>query len=133
MNSLYPAVAERAEHRCEYCRAPEAVYNFRYEVEHIAPQASGGTHDLENLALSCRACNAFKQIRTSGVDPESGELMRLFHPRRDLWTEHFRFVLATQEILGRTAVGRATVQALRLNEEFQRTARRHWVTLELFP
>ena len=122
MNRLYPVVAERAEHRCEYCRAPEAVYNFRYEVEHIVPQSAGGMDDLDNLALSCRACNAFKQSQAIS-----------FHPRHDLWIEHFRFEPETQEIVGITPTGQATVRALRMNEEFQRTARRHWTTLELFP
>lgn len=30
MNPRYPAVAQRAAHRCEYCLAPEAVFNFRH-------------------------------------------------------------------------------------------------------
>ena len=35
MNPRYSAVAERAGHRCEYCGAPEVVFNFPFEVEHI--------------------------------------------------------------------------------------------------
>jgi hypothetical protein len=46
-------VAERAGHRCEYCGAPEAVFNFPFEVEHIIPPAQGGTDDASNRALAC--------------------------------------------------------------------------------
>lgn len=37
MNPNYERVAERANHRCEYCQAPELVFNFPFEVEHIIP------------------------------------------------------------------------------------------------
>jgi len=30
MNPHYARVAQRAGHRCEYCRAPEAVFNFPF-------------------------------------------------------------------------------------------------------
>ena len=40
MNPRYAPVAERAGHRCEYCRAPEAIFNFPFEVEHIVPTST---------------------------------------------------------------------------------------------
>jgi hypothetical protein len=50
VNPHYPLVAERAAHRCEYCHAPEAIFNFPFEVEHIIPPLHGGRpivrHDL---------------------------------------------------------------------------------------
>ena len=52
MNPAYPVVSERAEHRCEYCRAPELVFNFPFEVEHIVPVCRGGANTDANLALS---------------------------------------------------------------------------------
>jgi hypothetical protein len=55
LNPLYPQIAERAEHRCEYCRAPEAIFNFPFEVEHILPSTRGGVDEPFNLALACRA------------------------------------------------------------------------------
>ena len=69
MNPLYPAVALRAGHRCEYCRAPEAVFNFPFEVEHITPIALGRDDSDGNLALSCRACNVHKAAAVDGLDP----------------------------------------------------------------
>ena len=65
MNPLYPGVAERAGERCEYCRAPEQVFNFAFEVEHILPRASGGDNASGNLALACEACNLYKSDSTS--------------------------------------------------------------------
>ena len=35
MSPRYALVAARAKHRCEYCHAPEAIFNFPFEVEHI--------------------------------------------------------------------------------------------------
>ena len=60
MNRHYEVVSERSQHRCEYCRAPEAMFNFPFEVEHIVPKSKMGSGELENLALSCRGCNLYK-------------------------------------------------------------------------
>ncbi len=60
MNPSYPLVAARARHACEYCRAPEIVFNLPFEVEHITPQSRGGKTTEDNLALSCRSCNLYK-------------------------------------------------------------------------
>jgi hypothetical protein len=129
----YEAVAERAGHRCEYCRAPEAPFNFRFEVEHIHPIAATGTSILINLALACRACNLYKQARTHAVDPMHGNSVLLFHPRQQNWSEHFVFDPDTRRIEGVTSTGRATVIQLQMNTDLAIAARRLWITLELFP
>lgn len=49
--NLYPDVAQRADHLCEYCHAPEVLFNSRFPVDHIIPRVFGGSDDLENLAL----------------------------------------------------------------------------------
>ena len=72
MNPHYPSVARRAGHRCEYCCAPEAIFNFPFEVEHIVPPQRGGGGDESNLALSCRSCNLFKTDQTEAIDPDTG-------------------------------------------------------------
>src|SRR4051794_41150527 len=105
---LYHLVAARAGHRCEYCLAPEAIFNARFEVEHIQPRHTGGVDDESNLALSCRACHASKHTATSNRDPLSGRTVPLFSPRTDTWDEHFVIEEQSAEILGLTAVGRAT-------------------------
>ena len=83
MNPRYPMVASRAGNRCEYCRAPEVVFNFACEVEHIVPTLLGGNDSDDNLALSCRACNVRKGAAIEHTDPQLGVPVRLFDPRKD--------------------------------------------------
>ena len=90
MNPHYTQVALRAVHRCEYCHAPEAVFNFPMEVEHIVPVSRGGDDSTENWALACRACNLYKATHVNGRDPETRAVVRLFHPRQDRWRDHFQ-------------------------------------------
>jgi hypothetical protein len=132
MNPHYAEVAGRAGHRCEYCGAPEAVFNFAFEVEHVLARSRGGADELENTALACRSCNLFKSDCLESVDPQSGTLVRLFDPRRDLWLEHF-VVLSSGSIEGRTPIGRATANLLRLNSEAQQVARSNWIALRIYP
>ena len=133
MNPAYPAVALRADHRCEYCHAPEVVFNFPFEVEHIIPIAQSGVDDAINLALACRSCNLWKAAHLDGFDPESNATVLLFHPRTDQWEAHFAVDPERGDILGQTPSGRATITRLRLNHPAQRLARQQWMRLGLFP
>lgn len=132
MNPHYPEVALRAGHRCEYCHAPEAVFNLSLEVEHIVPLARGGAQTAANWALACRACNLYKATHMTGRDPTNDCAVRLFHPREDQWNDHFQVTPESGEIMGRTAIGRATIGRLILNHPAQLAARRQWMRLGLF-
>src|SRR5512135_536754 len=110
---LQAAVRLRAEGRCEYCHFPEAFARLPFQVDHIIPEKHQGPTTLENLALSCFSCNTCKGPNLAGLDPQTGELTRLFHPRRDRWEGHFRW--EGPVLFGLTAVGRVTVQVLRIN------------------
>jgi hypothetical protein len=133
MNPHYPVVASRAAHRGEYCCAPEVIFNFPVEVEHIMPLARQGSDDDGNLALACRACNLRKSDHLSGVDETTQSQERLFHPRLDRWEEHFRVDQESGRIEGESPVGRATVARLEMNSLTQMEARRLWIRLGLFP
>jgi hypothetical protein len=133
MNPHYPLVAHRAAHHCEYCRAPEAVFNLPFEVEHIIPPLHGGLDDESNWALACRSCNLHKSAYVEGIDPETRTTLRLFHPRHDRWADHFRVEAATASIVGLTATGRATVARLQMNAPAPLAARVQWMRLHLFP
>ncbi|MGO9913686.1 MAG: HNH endonuclease [Isosphaeraceae bacterium] len=133
MNPLYPLVAQRAGHRCEYCRAPEAIFNLPFEVEHIVPTSREGPDDESNCALACRSCNLYKSDQVEGRDDVTQEVVRLFEPRRDRWHEHFRIERDTATVLGLTPTGRATVAALQMNRAVQLAARQQWMLLGLFP
>src|SRR5438876_738912 len=50
----------------------------------------------------------------TGIDPVGKEIVALFHPRRDEWSQHFRF--NGLHIEGITPTGRATVRLLTLND-----------------
>jgi hypothetical protein len=111
--ALRRLVHERAGGRCEYCLMPEAMGFFPHEVDHVVAQKHGGATHQDNLALSCALCNKHKGTDLSSIDPETGRLVPLFHPRRDRWTDHFR--IEKGALLPRTASGRVTVRLLQLN------------------
>jgi hypothetical protein len=126
-------VAQRAGHRCEYCRAPEAIFNLPFEVEHIIPTSQDGSDEESNCALACRSCNLYKSNQTEGLDRVTGEAVRLLHPRQDLWATHCRIDVEAASISGVTPTGRVTVAILQMNRAVQLAARRQWMILGLFP
>jgi HNH endonuclease len=127
------AVEQRADWRCEYCRAPQRICGYRFHVEHIRPRALGGGDDASNLALACSSCNLAKGVRTEAVDPVSGSSTPLFNPRRQRWSEHFAWERETYRLVGTSAVGRATVVALDLNAPLRLEARAAWWELGWLP
>lgn len=84
-----------------------------FHVEHIIARKHGGTDAPENLAWACLYCNLYKGPNLAGLDPDTGELTRLFHPRRDTWEEHF--CCENARMAGKTPVGRTTVWLLEMN------------------
>jgi hypothetical protein len=113
--ALRRAVYERAKGRCEYCRSQANFTTESFVVEHIIPRHARGATVLENLALSCFGCNSHKHKKTLGIDPLTGEAVSLFHPRLQLWSEHFAWTNSFTEISGLTAIGRAKVVTLHFN------------------
>ena len=104
----------RADERCEYCGLRQERSQLRHHVEHIIAKQHGGSDDSDNLALACHRCNLHKGPNLTGIDPETRQIAPLFHPRRDLWSDHFFFEGVRVSSL--TAVGRATVHVLDLND-----------------
>lgn len=133
MNPNYPPVAQRARHNCEYCHAPEVIFNVAFEVDHIIPIAKGGLDDLQNLALACRICNLRKFDYVDGVDPVTQQQVRLFNPRTDIWEDHFAVQQQPPFYLeAKTSIGRATVERLEMNGFLQLRARALWIALGIF-
>lgn len=124
-------VRERARGRCEYCLAPDSVSFLPFEPDHIVAQKHGGATDEGNLALCCSLCNKHKGSDLASVDPESGEVVLLYHPRRDRWAEHF--LLVALRIEGASSRGRATVRLLQLNRVERLEERALLVEAELWP
>ena len=85
------------------------------------------------MAASCYRCNEFKGAKTYAVDPATGELAALFHPRKQQWSTHFSWANGDTHVIGLTPTGRATVVALRLNNEYVVGARLLWVAWKWHP
>jgi len=103
------------------------------DIEHIMPEALGGPSVRENLWLACPRCNDFKGDRIDAADPQTGQRMPLFNPRLQRWTEHFVWTLDGTRINGQTPEGRATVEALHLNNDFIVVARQFWMEAGRWP
>jgi hypothetical protein len=113
---LRSVVFRRAGGRCEYFRLSQAGQEAVFHVDHIHPLAHGGDRtDLANLALACVSCSLRKGARLTTKDPKSERAAPVFHPRKQMWEDHFRWV--GNRVVGLTPTGRATVAALRMNRE----------------
>jgi hypothetical protein len=91
-------------------------------IDHVVARQHGGLTVDANLALACPSCNLHKGPNIAGVDPQAGELTPLFHPRRDCWSEHFRWDGAV--VVPTSAIGRTTLVVLAMNDARQIAARR---------
>jgi 5-methylcytosine-specific restriction endonuclease McrA len=112
--ALRKLVMDRAGHRCEYCRLHQDHQPLvPLHIEHVTARQHGGDDSPENLALACHRCNLHKGPNLTGLDPETGEVTRLFHPRRDQWVEHFE--LRRAHIVGLTPIGRTTAVLFQMN------------------
>jgi len=126
-DSLRRKMAAAAHHRCGYCLTSQQISGAQMHIDHIIPRSRGGTSDETNLWLACAWCNSYKGARTHAVDPATEEEVPLFNPRTQRWSDHFRWSDDGIRIIGLTPTGRATVLALRLNNEFILPARRQWI------
>lgn len=112
--ALREVVRLRAADCCEYCRLHQDQEPFfTFQIEHIIAKQHGGPDTAGNLAWACHHCNLHKGPNLSGIDPETGKMVRLFHPRKHKWDRHFRWDGAI--LVGRTPIGRATVAVLGIN------------------
>ena len=106
----------RAGDRCEYCHLKQEHEPDRsFHVEHIIATSHRGGDEPDNLALACKLCNLLKGPNLTSIDPDTEKLERLFHPRREVWSDHFRLEGAV--IIGITAVRRTTAWLMEMNND----------------
>ena len=120
--ALRAVIQSRALMRCEYCLLHEDDSWEPHEADHIIARKHRGQTILANLAWTCAVCNRHKGSDLASIDEETGRIVRLYQPRRDRWTRHFR--LDGGRIISRTAVGRVTEYLLQLNRP-DRVRNRH--------
>lgn len=119
--ALRRLVQERARLRCEYCLIPDSAAFLPHEIDHIVAEKHGGETVEENLAWSCAVCNKHKGSDLTSIDPDSGEIVPLFHPRHDRWSTHF--TLDGPVVRPLTSTGRVTERLLQFNQ-FERIEER---------
>lgn len=112
-SSLRQLVMQRAKFRCEYCCLSQAGQAATFHIDHIIPVVAGGATTSDNLALACVSCSLRKSARQTVTDPETKKEVSIFNPRQQVWTENFRW--DDVRVVGLTATGRGTVEALKMN------------------
>ncbi len=125
-------VRKRARNRCEYCGLSQEGQEATFHIDHIQPRRSGGETQLDNLALACVSCSLRKGARTEALDPLTGEMVRLFHPRLDTWDVHISIDTGWR-LIGRTAIGRASIAHLKLNRQIAVAIRREEAMRDRYP
>lgn len=129
--ALEQSVRTRANDCCEYCRVPQAFDPLAFQIDHIIARQHGGATVDQNLALACYACNHHKGPNIAGFHAETQQTIPLFHPRRDVWAEHFEW--RGPELWGLTPVGQVTVHVLAINLDFRVALRRALLQEGVFP
>ena len=111
--SLRRLSIQKADNRCEYCYLSQLGQAATFHIDHIIPVVAGGSTTADNLALACVSCSLYKGARQDVEDPETSATVTIFNPRQQVWKENFCW--SGVQIIGLTAVGRATVKALKFN------------------
>ncbi|MCL4832358.1 MAG: HNH endonuclease [Caldilineaceae bacterium] len=131
--SLREQVFLRARACCEYCRTARRLIAMPLVVDHVTPRSAGGDDTPDNLCAACYRCNEFKGARTHARDPLTQALVPLFNPRTQRWGAHFRWENGGIHVVGLTPTGRASVIALRLNNEYVVESRTLWIAQDWHP
>lgn len=110
---------------------PQALDELTFQVDHIIALQHGGPTRAGNLGLACYACNHHKGPNLAGIDPATGRIERLFHPRRHQWGRHFRW--DGPRLVGQTTIGRATIAVLAINRPYRVALRQRLIEEGAFP
>src|SRR5262245_40294802 len=125
------AVWQRARGCCEYCLLPQAHSVLPHEIDHVRARKHHGAHTMENTCIACAHCNGAKGSNVAGYDPLTDTLVALFDPRTDEWDEHFHW--DGPVLIGKTPVGRATIDVLNINDPICTGQRELHIRTGLFP
>ena len=130
--TLRQQITRRARGLCEYCQTSQSIV-IEMEIDHIIPESSGGSTAEENLCLACGSCNGFKGASQTALDPETKQIVPLFNPRAQIWSDHFRWSDSGTRLIGLTPSGRATINRLKINRAITVKARQRWVAAGWHP
>jgi hypothetical protein len=113
LNAFRAFVTQRAGNRCEYCGLSQLGQEATFHIDHVIPVAASGPTEVDNFALACVSCSLSKSAKLLALDPETQTRVGMFNPRQQTWSDHFRW--DDVKVIGLTAIGRATIVALRMN------------------
>ena len=128
---LHEFVRQRAAGCCEYCQLPQFASAIPFEIDHVIARKHDGLTEESNLALSCWYCNSAKGPCVGGVESDTGDFIRLFHPRRDSWDAHFAWEGAV--LVDLSSVGRVTIRVLQINDPYLLSLRASLIDENEFP
>lgn len=131
--ALRREVVERAQGCCEYCLVHSDDRFLPYHIDHILAEKHGGKSISKNLCYSCYLCNRYKGSDVSSVEwsDDEGEVIPLFHPRKQRWSEHFQLEGAI--IAPLTPNARVTIRLLRLNDPERLIERDNLIAINRYP
>jgi hypothetical protein len=109
---------------------PEQFDCLPFQPDHIIAIKHDGPTNEVNLAWSCLDCNSFKSSNVAGV-ADSGEIVRLFHPRLDNWSEYFYWQGAILQ--AKNPIASATIKVLRINLARRVALREQLIVEGVFP
>jgi HNH endonuclease len=115
--AIQRAIIALSQGYCEYCVVPEDYSTDFFNFDHVQPVSQNGRSELGNLARTCGICNGHKHDKTKAIDPLTQQVCRLYHPRQDNWKDHFEWSEDCLRIIGKTAIGRTTVDLLQVNRK----------------
>lgn len=124
-------VKERANNCCEYCLIHQDDAFKSFEIDHIYAEKHGGETIENNLSCCCSECNRHKGTDLASIDETNGQITPLFHPRKQIWADHFRLNGTAIEPL--TPEGRVTVRLLQLNNDERVEERSELIALSRYP
>jgi hypothetical protein len=125
------AVADRAQNCCEFCLVPQSRTTYSFQFDHVIARKHRGETTAENLCLTGPWCNSHKGTDLNGIDDDTGNVVALFNPRKQVWIEHFQLDGAL--ILGISETGRTTIATLKLNDLDQVAFRTALLDLGVYP
>jgi len=111
--------------------SPMPLASTPHEIDHVVAEKHNGQTAAHNLCLSCWVCNRHKGSDLTSLDPQTGAITPLFHPRQDRWEDHFRLI--GTGIAGITPQGRTTVRMLHFNDPDQLELRALLMALGRYP
>ncbi|PWK16745.1 HNH endonuclease [Arcicella aurantiaca] len=126
-------IINRSRGYCEYCQCPADFSTEPFSIEHIIPRSKNGLDELSNLAYACIGCNIYKSDKTEFLDTLSQAFYPLYNPRTMIWNEHFIWDKSLTVMIGKTAIGRVTIEAIKLNRRPLKNLRRALIAIGEHP